>query len=58
MANNYALSGPLDSLERGLDKLFGKEVESASDAKRKKRRIANQSSKKIDRQPCIPKKKG
>ena len=58
MANNYALSGPLDSLERGLDKLFGKEVESGSDAKRKKRKIAVQSSNKIDRQPCIQKKKG
>ena len=40
MANNYALSGPLDKLERGLDKLFGKEIESGADikaAKKKKR---------------------
>ena len=40
IANNYAVAGPLDSLERKLDKLFGKEVESGADvreAKEKKR---------------------
>ena len=42
MANNYALSGPLDKLERGLDKLFGKEIESGADikaAKKKKKKL-------------------
>ena len=40
MANNYALSGPLDKLERKLDRLFGKEIESGADvstAKKKKK---------------------
>ena len=37
MANNYALSGPLDKLERGLDKLFGKEIESGQNKSRKKK---------------------
>ena len=31
IANNYAFSGPLDSLERGMDKLFSKEPEGPSD---------------------------
>ena len=41
MGNNYVLAGPLDSIERKLDKLFGNEVESGADvraAKKKKRR--------------------
>jgi lipid A 3-O-deacylase len=36
MANNHALSGPLDKLERKLDRLFGKEPESGADVKAKK----------------------
>ena len=36
MANNYALSGPLDKLERKLDRLFGQEVESGADVKKAK----------------------
>ncbi len=46
MANNYALSGPLDKLERKLDRLFGKEIESGSDvkaAKKKKNEIQRRS---------------
>ena len=38
MANNYALSGPLDKLERKLDRLFGKEIESGSDVKAAKKK--------------------
>ena len=38
MANNFALSGPLDSLERKLDKLFGKEIESGADVKAAKKK--------------------
>ena len=36
MANNYALSGPLDKLERKLDRLFGQEIESGADVKKAK----------------------
>jgi hypothetical protein len=42
MADNHVLAGPLDKLERGLDKLFGQEIESGADvraAKKKKERI-------------------
>ena len=38
MANNYALSGPLDKLERKLDRLFGNEIESGSDVKAAKKK--------------------
>ena len=41
MVNNHALSGPLDKLERGLDRLFGKEIESGADVKAKKKRKRN-----------------
>ena len=46
MANNYALSGPLDSLERKLDKIFGQKIESGAEVKAEKKR--QRSSKK----PC------
>ena len=54
IANNYAFSGPLDSLERGIDKLFGKEPEGPSDvkaAKKKKANVKQISKKQIDK-PC------
>ena len=44
MANNLALAGPLDKLERGLDRLFGKEVESGSDIKAAKISIRPRSN--------------
>ena len=53
MTNNLALAGPLDKLERGLDRLFGKEVESGSDIKAaKKKESIQKSSKQIIRKPC------
>jgi len=53
MANNLALAGPLDKLERGLDRLFGKEVESGSDIKAaKKKESIKKSSKQIISKPC------
>ena len=54
MADNYALAGPLDKLERGLDKLFGKEIESGADVKanKNKEEVIQKSSKKIINQPC------
>ena len=48
MANNYAVSGPLDKLERKLDRLFGNEIESGVDikaAEEKKKEIIQKSSK-------------
>ena len=51
MANNYALSGPLDKLERKLDRLFGNEVESGSDVKEKKK-VIQENSKQENNQPC------
>jgi len=48
MANNYAVSGPLDKLERKLDRLFGNEIESGADikvAEEKKKEIIHKSSK-------------
>ena len=58
MANNYALSGPLDKIERGLDKLFGKEIESGADvkAKRQKKEIIQKSSEQQVSQPCKKKR--
>jgi lipid A 3-O-deacylase len=57
MANNYAISGPLDSLERKLDKLFGKEIESGADIKKaKKEKQIKKNSKQITNQPCVKKK--
>jgi len=38
MANNYAFSGPLDKLERKLDRLFGNEPESGSDVRAAKKK--------------------
>jgi len=59
MANNYAISGPLDSLERKLDRLFGKEIESGSDIKKAKREKQSQkSSKQTTNKPCVTKKRG
>ena len=60
IGNNYAFSGPLDKLERGLDKLFGQEIESGADvkAKRNKTKAIQKSSKKITSQPCVKKKRG
>jgi lipid A 3-O-deacylase len=59
MANNYALSGPLDKLERGLDRLFGKEIESGADVKAAKKNkeviqknSKQQTTKQINNQPC------
>ena len=59
MANNYALSGPLDKLERKLDRLFGNEIESGSDVKAAKKKEAKKkedeiqrTSKQIISQPC------
>ena len=62
LANNYALSGPLDKLERGLDKLFGKEIESGADVKKKRekkeiiqkssKQVIPKSSKQATSQPC------
>ena len=59
MVNNHALSGPLDKLERGLDRLFGKEIESGADvkAKKKKERVIQRTSKQTTSkqtisQPC------
>jgi lipid A 3-O-deacylase len=58
MANNYAVSGPLDKLERKLDRLFGKEIESGADIKadRKKKEIIKKSSKQIINRPCTNKR--
>ena len=63
MANNYALSGPLDKLERRLDKLFGKEIESGADVKaaRKNKEAIQKNSKQkttkqINNQPCDSKR--
>ena len=55
MANNYAFSGPLDKLERKLDRLFGKELESGSDAraaKKKRKADIKEISKKQTNKPC------
>ena len=53
MANNLAIAGPLDKLERRLDKLFGKEVESGAEIKAaKKKESIQKSSKQIIRKPC------
>ena len=38
IANNYAVAGPLDKLERKLDRLFGKEIESGADIKATKKK--------------------
>ena len=60
MINNYALSGPLDKLERGLDKLFGKEIESGADVqtKRKKKEevVFQKKSEQVISQPCSSKR--
>tara|TARA_B100000780_G_scaffold177976_1_gene124775 strand:+ start:2076 stop:2828 length:753 start_codon:yes stop_codon:yes gene_type:complete len=58
MAHNPALSGPLDSLERKLDRLFGKEAESGADisASKKKEEAVQRSSKKQIIQPCNEKR--
>ena len=55
---NPVLSGPLDKLERGLDRLFGKEVESGADIKKakKKERAVQRSSKKQTSQSCNKKR--
>jgi hypothetical protein len=55
---NPVLSGSLDKLERGLDRLFGKEVESGADIKKakKKERVAQRSSKKQTSQSCNKKR--
>jgi len=53
MANNYALSGPLDKLERKLDRLFGKEIESGADVSTaKKKKEIKKTSKQIISKPC------
>ena len=54
MGNNYVLAGPLDSIERKLDKLFGNEVESGADvrAAKKKREEIQKPSKQVSNQPC------
>jgi hypothetical protein len=53
MANNFALAGPLDKLERRLDRLFGQEVESGAEIKAaKKKESIQKSSKQIIRKPC------
>ena len=44
MGNNPTLAGPLDSLERKLDRLFGNEVESGAEikaAKKKRKKFKN-----------------
>ncbi|MDC0426541.1 acyloxyacyl hydrolase [Pelagibacteraceae bacterium] len=56
MANNYAFSGPLDKLERGLDKLFGQEPESGADVKAAKKKKIKKISKNQKQQPCKNKK--
>jgi len=57
MTNNYVMSGPLDSLERKLDKLFGKEIESGADIKKaKKKQQVQKPSKQITSQPCVNKR--
>jgi len=57
MANNFALSGPLDSLERKLDKLFGKEIESGADVKAaKKKKVFQRSTNQKISQPCNSKR--
>jgi len=59
MANNYAWSGPLDKLERGLDRLFGKEIESGADIKKaKQKKLIKKSSKLKISQSCKKKKRG
>ena len=60
IANNYAVAGPLDSLERKLDKLFGKEVESGADVRAaKEKKVAKKSSnKQIISQACKNNKRG
>jgi len=59
MANNYAVSGPLDKLERGLDRIFGKEIESGADIKKtKQKKLIKKSSKLKISQPCKKKKRG
>jgi lipid A 3-O-deacylase len=58
MGNNPTLAGPLDSLERKLDRLFGNEVESGAEIKaaKKKKEEIQKSSKQITSQPCSNKK--
>ena len=53
--NNYALSGPLDKLERRLDRLFGKEIKSGSDVRKDKKEkeiLVQKNSKQVIKQPC------
>ena len=60
MANNYAVSGPLDSLERKLDRLFGKKIESGVDVKKAKeikQKVIQKSSKQRISQSCKNKKR-
>ena len=60
MANNYAVSGPLDSLERKLDRLFGKKIESGIDVKKAKeikQKAIQKSSKQRIGQSCENKKR-
>jgi lipid A 3-O-deacylase len=53
MVNNYALSGPLDRLERGLDRIFRQKIETGADVKaEKEKKIIEKSSKQIINQPC------
>ena len=58
MANNFAFAGPLDKLERKLDRLFGKEPESGADVKAKKEKKANvkKISNKEANKPCKSKR--
>jgi len=61
MANNYALSGPLDKLERKLDRLFGQKIESGADVKKakvKKQNTMQKSSKQRISQSCKKMKRG
>jgi lipid A 3-O-deacylase len=61
MANNYALSGPLDKLERKLDRLFGQKIESGADVKKakvKKQNTMQKSSKQRISQSCKKIKRG
>ena len=52
IANNYAVAGPLDKLERKLDRLFGKEIESGADIKATKKKKPQEFSNQQNSQPC------
>jgi len=58
MASNYAIAGPLDKLERKLDKLFGQEIESGAEIKAAKQKTNQEFSNQQTKQPCVKKRKG